>query len=38
MRKQYEWTRIFFENEERKLRFQTNKDTYGQGLRGNVWN
>ena len=36
MRKQYEWTRIFFENGERKLRFQTNTDTYGQGLRGNV--
>ena len=28
----------FFENGERKLRFQTNTDTYGQGLRGNVWN
>ena len=32
MRKRYEWTRIFFENGEKKLRFQASTDTCGQGL------
>ena len=38
MRKCYEWTRILLENGEKKLRFQTNTDTCGQGLRENVEN
>ena len=42
MRKCYEWTRILLENGEKELRFQTNTDTCGQGLRENVeieaWN
>ena len=38
MRKCYEWTRFFLENGGKKLRFQTNTDTCGQGLRENVEN
>ena len=34
----YQWTRVFLENGEKKLRFQTNTDTCGQGLRENVEN
>ena len=32
MRKRYELAQIFFENGEKKLRFQTNTDTCGKGL------
>ena len=32
MRKSFEWTRICFEDGEKKLRLQTNTDTCGQGL------
>ena len=35
-RKCCEWTRFFLENGAKKLRFQTNTDTCGQGLRENV--
>ena len=38
MRKCYEWTRILLENGEKELRFQTNTDTCGQGLKENVEN
>ena len=38
MRKCYEWTKFFLENGEKQLRFQTNTDTCGQGLRENVEN
>ena len=38
MRKCHEWTRILLVNGEKKLRFQTNTDTCGQGLWENVEN
>ena len=32
MQKRYEWMRVFFEDGEKKLRFQTNTDVCGRDL------
>ena len=32
MQKRYDWTRVFLKTEKKKLRFQTNTDTCGQGV------